>query len=251
VGNDWGAAGLEITLTGCVLRFAVPALVAVTGAPAGIRADGADAPFGAAIPVEAGSVVHIGRATRGVRSYLAVAGGIAVPAVLGSRSTDTLSGLGPRPLRDNDLLPIGVVVSGDPSMVEAPPSLEPQPSTVERKRSTVEPSPSTVELRYRPGPRADWFVDALDGRAYTLSPFSNRIGTRLAGPALTRAVAGELPSEGLVLGAVQVPADGQPLVFLADHPTTGGYPVVGVVHPADLSALAQARPGATVVFHGP
>jgi allophanate hydrolase subunit 2 len=88
----------------------------------------------------------------------------------------------------------------------------------------------------------------LDGLAYTLSPLSNRVAARLAGPALTRAVAGELAPEGLVLGAIQVPADGQPLVFLADHPTTGGYPVVGVVHPADLPSLAQARPGAAVVF---
>jgi allophanate hydrolase subunit 2 len=103
------------------------------------------------------------------------------------------------------------------------------------------------------GPRADWFVDsaieALLGSPYTLSPMSNRVGARLTGASLTRAETGELPSEGLVLGAIQVPADGQPLVFLADHPTTGGYPVIGVVD--DVTPLAQARPGTTVTFHGP
>jgi biotin-dependent carboxylase-like uncharacterized protein len=224
VGNDPGAAGLEVTLTGCVLRFDSAVLVAVTGAPC------TGVPYGVAFTAE--GTVHIGRTTSGVRSYVAVAGGIDVPPVLGSRSTDTLSGLGPPVLRDGCVLPIGDRVG--------------QPSTVDVPRY-----PSTVELRYRPGPRDEWCVESLDGLAYTLSPLSNRVAARLAGPALTRAVAGELAPEGLVLGAIQVPADGQPLVFLADHPTTGGYPVVGVVHPADLSRLAQARPGASVVFHGP
>lgn len=230
-----GAAGLEITLTGCRLRFTAPAVIAVTGAPAQVRLDDVEVPFGALVEVPAGGTVHIGRTVRGVRTYLAVAGGIDVPPVLGSRSTDTLSGLGPQPLRDKDILPIGSVV-GEPSTVDLPE----YPADL-----------STVELRLRAGPRDDWVTSGVCGIAYTLSPLSNRVGARLAGPALTRAVAGELPSEGLVLGAVQVPADGQPLVFLADHPTSGGYPVIGVVHPADLPALAQARPGATVVFHGP
>jgi biotin-dependent carboxylase-like uncharacterized protein len=224
VGNDPGAAGLEVTLTGCVLRVAAPVLMAVTGAPC------SGVPYG--VGFVADGTVHIGRTRSGVRSYLAVAGGIDVPPVLGSRSTDTLSGLGPPPLRDGSVLPIASVHSG-PSAVDIP------------------AYPVVVGLRYRPGPRDDWCAESLHGRAYTLSPLSNRVAARLAGPALTRAVAGELAPEGLVLGAIQVPADGQPLVFLADHPTTGGYPVVGVVHPDDLSAFAQARPGASVVFHGP
>ena len=99
----------------------------------------------------------------------------------------------------------------------------------------------------RLGPRDDWFeVAELFGSAYQVSPVSNRVGCRLAGSAVPRAEAGELPSEGVVLGAVQVPADGQPLIFLADHPTTGGYPVLGVVD--DVTPLAQARPGTTVRF---
>nr|WP_216592766.1 allophanate hydrolase subunit 2 family protein [Verrucosispora sioxanthis] len=113
--------------------------------------------------------------------------------------------------------------------------------------------PTELRLNVRLGPRHDWFtpaaLDRLLGTAYQVSPLSNRVGARLSGAPLPRSVAGELPSEGLVLGAVQVPADGQPLVFLADHPTTGGYPVIAVV--ADVTPLAQARPGTTVRFHGP
>jgi biotin-dependent carboxylase-like uncharacterized protein len=223
VGNPDGAAGLEITVTGCTVRCEEPAALALTGAPAKVTVDG--------------PVVRIGPARGGVRTYLAVGGGIAIAPVLGSRATDTLSGLGPAPLRDGDRLPLGPCDRAS-SFVDA-----------------TGPGPSTVELRVTPGPRADWFTaeawETLCGTAYTLSPVSNRIGARLAGATLRRAVAGELPSEGVVLGAVQVPANGQPLVFLADHPTTGGYPVIAVVEAADLPLLAQARPGATVTFHGP
>ncbi|HET8682440.1 MAG TPA: biotin-dependent carboxyltransferase family protein [Micromonosporaceae bacterium] len=240
VGNPEEEAGLEVTLTGCTLVLRVDRIVAVTGAPAQVTVDGRPVANGAAVRVPAGSVLRVGPARRGVRSYLAVAGGIAVPPVLGSRSTDTLSGLGPAPLRDGDLLPLG-----DPS------------STTDRATEGLgeggQPGPARVRLL--PGPRADWFteeaVGMLDGASYMVGVNSNRVAARLAGPGLTRAVAGELPSEGIVLGAVQVPPDGQPLVFLADHPTTGGYPVVAVVEPADLPLLAQARPGATVTFHGP
>ncbi|MGA8116873.1 MAG: biotin-dependent carboxyltransferase family protein, partial [Actinocatenispora sp.] len=116
-------------------------------------------------------------------------------------------------------------------------------------RSTAPDGPT---LRVFPGPRVDWFtaaaVEAFLTEPYTVSPTSNRVGTRLTGTALTRAVTDELPSEGLVLGAVQVPANGEPLVFLADHPTTGGYPVIAVLDPADVPLIAQARPGTRVRF---
>jgi allophanate hydrolase subunit 2 len=110
-------------------------------------------------------------------------------------------------------------------------------------------SPAAIDVVL--GPREDWFADvsALFGTAWTVTPMSNRVGVRLAGPALAWSRSGELASEGVVLGAIQVPPDGQPLVFLADHPTTGGYPVIGVV--TDLTPLAQARPGSTVTFRGP
>jgi biotin-dependent carboxylase-like uncharacterized protein len=241
VGNPEGAAGLEVTATGCVLRLEVAATVAVAGAPAPITVDGRPRAIGTPLAVRAGESLALGPALVGLRTYVAVSGGIAVPPVLGSRSTDTLSGLGPAPLRDGDSLPLG-----------ADSGRLPVPSTVDFVPFSS--PPDAVVLRIRLGPRDDWFteeaVELLCGTPYTLTPFENRVGARLAGAALPRAKAGELPSEGIVLGAVQVPSDGLPLVFLADHPTTGGYPVVGVVDAADLPLLAQARPGTTVRFHG-
>src|SRR5581483_11595798 len=112
--------------------------------------------------------------------------------------------------------------------------------------------PDPVLLRVVPGPRADWFTpaarDTFTRAGYRVTPDSDRVGVRLAGPALSTARTGGLPSEGLVLGAVQVPPGGQPLVFLADHPTTGGYPVIGVLHPDAVALVAQARPGTGVRF---
>ena len=233
VGNPAEAAGLETTLLGCALRFEVAARVAVTGATAAVRLDREPVEArDAVIEVPAGSVLDVGRATRGVRSYVAVAGGVAVQPVLGSRSTNTLSGLGPARLADGDTLPVG------------PPATEATGVAVVPR---AEPSAGDLVLGVRLGPRDDWFrAGELFGAAYTVSPMSNRVGCRLAGTALSRTSIGELPSEGVVLGAVQVPADGQPLIFLADHPTTGGYPVIGVVD--DVTPLAQARPGTRVRF---
>ncbi len=237
VGNPEEHAGLEVTVTGCRLRVTVAVTVALTGAPAALRVDQRPAAFGAPVTVPAGSVLRVGPAAAGVRSYLAVSGGIAVQPVLGSRSSDTLSGLGPAPLAAGDRLPVGAPASA-PAAVHWTPTRWPA---------------SRITPRVRPGPRADWLADpaALWRHEYTLSPTSNRVGARLLGPSLARARGGELPSEGMVLGAVQVPPDGQPVIFLADHPTTGGYPVAAVVHPADLPLLAQARPGTTVAFRGP
>ncbi|MGH3738922.1 MAG: biotin-dependent carboxyltransferase family protein, partial [Micromonosporaceae bacterium] len=216
--------------------------VAVTGAAAKVTVDGATAAFAAPVRLPAGAVLTVGPAKGGVRGYLAVGGGIAVPPVLGSRSTDTLSGLGPPVVRDGDRLPVG-----DPPPRGSGPDLRPAEGA-----GSVPPEKSIVELRVRLGPRADWFtpeaVATMLRAEYVLSPTSNRVGARLTGPALERAVDGELPSEGVVLGAVQVPANGQPLIFLADHPTTGGYPVIAVVDADDLPLVAQTRPGTTVRF---
>jgi biotin-dependent carboxylase-like uncharacterized protein len=238
VGNPPTAAGLEITMTGCTLRFDVATVVAVTGAEiTRLRIGTRPADAGVPVPVRAGVVVDIGPARTGLRSYLAVAGGIAVAPVLGSRSTDTLAGLGPPVLRNGDVLPIGA-----PTGAPAPVWFSPRPAV----------GSGPVHLRVRLGPRHDWFtrsaVTTFTTATYAVSPLSDRIGARLTGPPLARTSADELPSEGVVLGAVQVPPDGQPLVFLANHPTTGGYPVIGVVDEADLPLLAQARPGTTVTF---
>jgi biotin-dependent carboxylase-like uncharacterized protein len=228
VGNPSSAAVLETTLMGCTLRFPIPATVAVIGAAATVKVDGHR--LAGLLDIPAGSVLEVGRATAGVRSYIAVAGGITVDPVLGSRSTDTLSGLGPARLVDGMLLPTGQPYRDPAWAAHLLPLIADE-----------------LLLDVRLGPRDDWFDPAgLFASPYTISPVSNRVAARLAGPALTRTRAGELPPEGVVLGAIQVPADGQPLIFLADHPTTGGYPVIGVVD--DVTPLAQARPGTTVRF---
>jgi biotin-dependent carboxylase-like uncharacterized protein len=236
VGNPETAAGLETTLTGVTLQAEAPVTIAVSGAAAPITVDGEPAAFDTPIHIPAGSQLEVGPAETGVRSYVAVAGGITVAPVLGSRSTDTLSGLGPPPMRAGFVLPIG----------------SPHAPSGEVPLSGSDPAPAELTVRIRMGPRADWFSvparDALLGEPYTLTVKSNRVGARLAGPNLSRSVAGELPSEGIVLGAIQVPADGQPMVFLADHPTTGGYPVIAVVDRVDLPLLAQARPGTVIRF---
>ncbi|MEV6691202.1 biotin-dependent carboxyltransferase family protein [Micromonospora sp. NPDC051196] len=237
VGNPESAAGLEITMTGCELRPTRATTVAVVGAEVDVRVGARPGDTGRPLAVPAGAVLRIGPARRGLRCWLAVAGGIAVDPVLGSRATDTLAGLGPAPLRDGDRLPLGVP-AGPPAPVDV---------------TVPVAHPAQLHLTARLGPRHDWFdtvaFDLLYSSAYTVSPLSNRVGARLTGAPLPRTVPGELPSEGVVLGAVQVPADGQPLIFLADHPTTGGYPVIAVVD--DVTPLAQARPGTTVRFHGP
>ncbi|MFI6849260.1 biotin-dependent carboxyltransferase family protein [Kitasatospora sp. NBC_00085] len=236
VGNEPGAAALETTLGGVALRADRPVVVAVTGAPSPVRVDGRPAAWGAPVAVPAGGLIEVGAATHGVRGYLAVAGGLAVPPVLGSRSADLLSGLGPAPLAAGDRLPVG-----------PPPPYRPAPGLV-----PLPAPPAELVLRLRLGPRADWFepqsVAWLARERYRVAPASNRIALRTAGPSVSRAHGGELPSEGMVLGAVQIPPDGLPVVFLADHPTTGGYPVLGVVPRADLAAAAQARPGTPVRF---
>ncbi|MEV6006878.1 biotin-dependent carboxyltransferase family protein [Streptomyces sp. NPDC051976] len=236
VGNPATAATLETTLDGCALRPSRPLVVAVTGAPCPVRVDGRPVAWGAPVRVPEGAVLDVGTATCGLRGYVGVSGGVDVEPVLGSRATDLLSGLGPAPLAAGDTLPVGPATGGT-AATDVP----------------AGPGPvSVLVLPLAPGPRADWFTDGalatLATGAYTVSPHSNRIGLRTLGPRLARARRGELPSEGMVLGAVQVPPDGRPVVFLADHPTTGGYPVIGVVPRAALPAAAQAPPGTPIRF---
>ncbi|MCD9143152.1 biotin-dependent carboxyltransferase family protein [Streptomyces albireticuli] len=236
-GNPADLATLETTLDGCAVRPDTAVTAAVTGAPCPVRIDGRPVAWGAAVRVPAGSVLDVGRATGGLRSYVAFAGGVAVPPVLGSRSRDLLSGLGPEPLAAGHTLPLG-----------APRG----PSTGADAFPWPAPPVTGLVLPLVLGPRDDWFADdaprVLARGGFTVSSASNRIGLRTDGPSLTRVEDGELPSEGMVLGAVQVPPDGRPVVFLADHPTTGGYPVIGVVPEAALAAAAQAVPGTPVRF---
>lgn len=233
VGNPADAAVLETTLDGVALRCGRACWAAVTGAWAAVSRDGVPVAWSEAVRVDAGQVLEVGPATRGLRSYLAIDGGFAVSPVLGSRSTDVLSGLGTPPLATGTVLPLG----------DAGPPATPGPAAVPA------PPGALATLRVWPGPRDDWLAagQTLVGLRYTVSPVSNRIGLRLSGPPLERRP-GELASEGTVTGAVQVPADGVPLIFLADHPTTVGYPVVAVVDPRDLPICAQLRPGTDVTF---
>ncbi|NUO60221.1 MAG: biotin-dependent carboxyltransferase family protein, partial [Hamadaea sp.] len=231
VGNPDGLAGIETTLLGVDLRFESACWVAVTGALCPVRVDGRPSSVDRPVQVPAGGVLSLGTAADGVRTYLAVAGGIAVDPVLGSRSTDTMSGIGPPRLAVGDRLPLGAAL-GVPAEVDWAP------------RSA---RPATALVRLLPGPRDDW-ADLTALGDYRVDAASDRVGVRLRGPQLTRTRDGELPSEGMLPGAVQVPPDGQPVIMLADHPTTGGYPVVGVVHPDDLGLVAQARPGTAIRF---
>ncbi|HVX45703.1 MAG TPA: biotin-dependent carboxyltransferase family protein [Mycobacteriales bacterium] len=220
VGNPAGSAALESTVLGPQLRFNRPVLVAAVGAE--LRIDGVGA--GARAEVPPGKLLQVGPAER-VRSYLAVSGGIDVEPVLGSRSTDTLSGLGPAPLSDGDTLEIGT----------------------ERGRPDELPEIHyDTHLRILPGPHAEWFSAGLG--EFTVDPRSDRIGVRLTGAAVARKRSGELPVEGMVTGAVQVPPDGNPIILLPDHGVTGGYPVIAVVISADIHKIGQLPPGAAVTF---
>lgn len=229
VGNDPTAAAVEATFGGLSVRLLVAASVALTGA----ECPGAPG-WNVAVTLPAGSRFTLGPPGSGLRSYLAVRGGIAVPPVLGSRSTDTLGALGPARLRPGDLLPIGSAAAGSVSGEVA-----------------AGPSPRSA-LRVVAGPRADWFRPSalrnLTARVWTVRPESSRAGARLSGPRLKRAVTDELPSEPTLPGAVQVPPDGQPILLGPDAPVTGGYPVLAVVRTADLDAAGQLRPGDEVRF---
>jgi biotin-dependent carboxylase-like uncharacterized protein len=236
VGNPPGAAALEVTLAGPELEWEAGGWVALTGGRVAATLDGRPVPLDVAVPVDAGQVLAVGSVTSGLRAYLAVRGGIDVRPVLGSRSTDTLAPVGPPRLEEGARLPVGDQADGDPYRQVAPtPPVDPEPV-----------------LRTVRGPRDDVFTDralrTLIGVAWTVTSDSDRTGVRLDGPALERRRKLELASEGMVEGSLQVPPDGHPILFLANHPTTGGYPVIAVVVDADLPLAAQARPGTRLRF---
>lgn len=229
VGNRSTAATIEITFGGLVFQLRRAATIALTGALcAGPPA------WNSALSLPSGTVVRLGPPAAGVRSYLAIRGGFAVPMVMGSRSTDTLSGLGPPALSASQLLPIGTDIVGQPS-----------DEAIIRGREDL-------PLRVVLGPRDGWFTkqarERLFDAEWAVLPASNRIGVRLDGTPLTRSNHGELATEATLPGAIQVPPDGRPIVLGPDAPVTGGYPVIGVLATADLARLGQLRPGRTVRF---
>jgi len=191
-------------------------------------------PYGV-LAVAPGSVLRLGTPPYGLRSYLAVRGGVDVPAVLGSRSRDVMGGIGPDPLAEGDELPLGAAPTDFP-VVDAIPA----PRLDDEVVLSVVRGPREGRVRD---------VDALVQIRWTASERSNRVGMRLVGGQIPhREDAGQLPSEGAYRGAVQVPPSGEPVLFLADHPVTGGYPVVAVVVDADVDRAAQVRPGQGVRF---
>lgn len=244
VGNDPGAAVLEIPYGGFRARARGRLVVAATGAEADVTVARAAGDIVAIddqrpIALDDGDVLEIDAVSSGVRVMLAVRDGFAVAPVLGSRSRDTLAGLGPESVADGDVL--AVREASVPSRAVG----DPEPW---RAHAT-----EVLEVPIDLGPRDDWFgADALallTAQEWTITPRADRVGLRLEGERpLRRAREGELPSEGAVTGSIQVPPSGQPMVFLADHPVTGGYPIVGVVRHDALPLLAQAPPGLRLRF---
>jgi len=231
VGNVDGAAVLEVTFGGLVLRADADVVVVTTGART------AGMPHNAPLTLAAGERLVLGLPVTGSRTYLAVRGGFDVPEVLGSRSTDLLAGLGPDVIAAGDRLPVGRSFGPMPGVDLA---------------ATREPAAGDVVVQVQPGPRRQWFTDeaweALLSQPYSVTAQSNRVGLRLDGVPLERANTGELSSEGMVRGALQIPLSGTPVLFLADHPVTGGYPVIGYVVDDDVDRCGQLRTGQTLRF---
>ena len=246
VGNPRDAAALEIAFGGFALKGDRPVTLAVTGAlcPLTIRtADGRTlpAPLGRPFALDAGDTLTLGFPPEGMRSYLALRGGFRVEPVLGSAATDTLARVGPAPVTAGDVLTPanGPAAAVDPFR----PPLKRLPKAGE-----------TVVLDVTLGPRTDWFtqkgVETLTAQLWEVTAESSRVGMRLAGPEpLEKRDTAELPSEATALGAIQVPHSGQPVLFLADHPLTGGYPVIGVVARHHLDLAGQIPIGAKIRFN--
>lgn len=238
VGNEAGAAALEIVLAGPQLRFPRGGAIALTGGSfAATRSSGAPVPWNETLVLAAGEVLDLGRASEGSRCWLALRGGLAVAPVLGSRSTflpGGFGGLAGRALRAGDVL-----------------ASEPAPDALRLLRARPPARDPAAPLRTVTGPQAGRFDDtglaAFFGGRFRIDATSDRRGLRLTGPAVSHAC-GELPSQGVLPGAIQVPPDGQPIILGWDGPVTGGYPVIAAVIGADWPRLAQLRPGDTVRF---
>ncbi|WP_281451285.1 5-oxoprolinase/urea amidolyase family protein [Paenarthrobacter nitroguajacolicus] len=255
VGNTASAAAIESVNGGLTVEAVGDQVLAVTGAPTTLTVqspswvdsdDDGEVQPGAqrTVPMAApfalldGEVLTVGAPESGFRNYVAIRGGVDVPEVLGSRSSDTMSGIGPAPLVIGQQLPAGHQTE---STAVGSPELQPE-----------FPGEDVTVLDVVPGPRADWFdqaaLDSLTGQDWLVTPQSNRVGMRLDGTPVERTREGELPSEGTMAGALQIPPAGLPVLFLADHPITGGYPVIGVVRDEHLDLAAQVPIGGRIRF---
>jgi biotin-dependent carboxylase-like uncharacterized protein len=242
VGNDADAASLEITLLGPELAFEDERLAAIAGAEFDVVVDDRPAPWNAAFLVPSGAHVRFRGRKRGVRAYLAVAGGVDVPPMLGSRATHIVSGMGGmdgRALKAGDRIPLG-----DRSSARgAAPALE----------APIVPLPGgEAVIRVLPGPQLDYFssdaLDALQSAPYVIAQNSDRMGFRLTGPLIRHARGADIISDATPLGVLQVPASGQPILLMADRQTAGGYPKLATVITADMAVAGQLGPGDTIRF---
>lgn len=238
VANPDDRATIEVTLGGFAARVCGGGVdIAVTGADADPAVNGTLCGTNSIHHVCDGDVISLGTPRAGLRSYLAVRGGIDVEPVLGSRSYDVLSAIGPPPLRISEVLPIGEHTADYPPVDQAP---------------VAAIDEHLIEMKAVPGPREDWLVDpdALVHTIWMASDRSDRVGMQLEGrPLRHRRPDRQLPSEGMVRGAIQLPPNGLPVILGPDHPVTGGYPVVGVVTEDDIDKAAQIRPGQYVRLH--
>jgi antagonist of KipI len=240
LGNDPGAATLEVTLIGPELVVDVDTTVAIAGAHFEVSCDDRPVPVGASYAVKAGQRIKFGRVLQGARAYLAVTGGVQTPLVLGSRATHLVSrmgGLDGRALASGDRVPIAA-------------GLPPRPQR--KSPGLTLPTRGRALLRVMPGPQDHWFqrdaMKAIAGVSFRISPRSNRMGYRLQGPPLPRVHDGELISEPVGIGAIQVPSAGEPILLMADRQTAGGYPKIGHVIAADLPLAGQLAPGDFIEF---
>jgi biotin-dependent carboxylase-like uncharacterized protein len=244
VGNPDGAAGLELTLRGPRLEVRRECVVAVTGADMGVAVNGEATLPWTAIRLRPGDVVGFRMVTAGCRAYLAVAGGLALPPALGSRSTylrGRLGGVEGRALQKGDALPVGPAAHPLESL---------EGRTVPEARRPA--YGSEVECRVILGPQDDRFtaegLAAFLAGPYEVTPQADRMGSRLSGPRITHARGHDIISDGIPLGGIQVPGEGQPIVLLVDRQTTGGYTKIATVISADIARLGQSRPGHRVRF---
>lgn len=269
VGNKKDAAVLENTLMGPDLLFQKPAILALTGADMKATLDGVAVQTGKPVLALAGNVLHMGFAEKGCRGYLAVSGGFSVPEVMGSRSTCLAAKTGGyqgRTLKSGDELEIGDINFGEKMKVS------PEISVIRKYQERLEKLQKlaawrekkqkeyareiyrngVLELRIIPGPQAEWFSEEtrrrFAGGIYLVQNQSDRMAIRLSGEALLPEISRNMISAGLISGSVQISSSGQPILMLADHQTTGGYPEMGAVCSVDVSRAAQLRPGETVCF---
>ena len=257
------AAVLECTLRGASVRFGESAVIALTGADMGAKINGSPAAMYAPVFVREGDTLTMDMASRGLRGYLAVYGGISVPPVMGSRSTNVKCGMGGlcgRALRDGDVLPVGKSARqaeklwdkigqrpGPPVLGPADVWLRGEPALRRYYGDSAVPV-----LRAVAGPQEESFtregIDAFSRGIYRLTADCNRMACKLEGPAVETAAGADILSDGIVEGSVQVSSNGQPIVMMADHQTTGGYAKIGTVIRVDLPVIAQLRPGDSVGF---